>query len=118
MLISRKLLLYSLMFDLSNPLCVLFFIQALFKSDNCPKIGYCEFVHNSTWYVNFESEKNAQKAYQYLREEVKTFKVCAHNVSFRVTMKFKTLVVVIRVSLLWQGSRQSPCLESRGQPHL
>lgn len=50
-------------------------VQALFKSENCPPVGNCEYVHNETWYVTFESEENALKAYEYIKEEVKTFKV-------------------------------------------
>lgn len=49
--------------------------QAMFKSDECPKLVSCEFVHNSSWYVTFESDEDAQKAYWYLRGVVKTFKV-------------------------------------------
>ncbi|XP_047483164.1 uncharacterized protein LOC125035076 isoform X3 [Penaeus chinensis] len=49
-------------------------IEAMFKSDECPKVVSCEFVHNSSWYVTFESDEDAQKAYWYLRGVVKTFK--------------------------------------------
>ena len=35
----------------------------------------CESAINNAWYVTFDSSEDAQKAYQYLREEVKTFKV-------------------------------------------
>ena len=48
-------------------------IENLFKSDNCPKFVHCEFAHNNSWYVTFESDEDAQRAFQYLREEVKEF---------------------------------------------
>ncbi|XP_045598119.1 mucin-5AC isoform X5 [Procambarus clarkii] len=49
-------------------------IESMFKSDECPKVVSCEFVHNSSWYVTFESDEDAQKAYWFLRGVVKTFK--------------------------------------------
>ncbi|XP_071522733.1 uncharacterized protein Larp4B isoform X4 [Panulirus ornatus] len=49
-------------------------IESMFKSEECPKMVSCEFVHNSSWYVTFESDEDAQKAYWYLRGVVKTFK--------------------------------------------
>ena len=54
--------------------CITYF-QKLFDSQNCPKIVSCESAINNAWYVTFDSSEDAQKAYQYLREEVKTFKV-------------------------------------------
>lgn len=51
-------------------------VKNLFLSDNCPKFITCEFAHNSNWYVTFESDDDAQRAYTYLREEVQTFQVC------------------------------------------
>ncbi|KAL1430952.1 hypothetical protein MTO96_014377 [Rhipicephalus appendiculatus] len=49
-------------------------IEALFKaSDKCPQFMSCEFAHNSSWYVTFESDEDAQQAYRYLREEVRSF---------------------------------------------
>lgn len=48
-------------------------VKALFASDNCPKFVSCEFAGNNSWYVTFESDEDAQRAYKYLREEVKEF---------------------------------------------
>ena len=48
-------------------------IEQLFSGRDCPKFVSSEFVYNGTWYVTFESDEEAQKAYRYLREEVRTF---------------------------------------------
>ncbi|XP_061432599.1 uncharacterized protein LOC133358340 isoform X2 [Lethenteron reissneri] len=48
-------------------------IEALFNGEHCPGyVGY-EFAHNDSWYITFDSEADAQRAYKYLREEVKVF---------------------------------------------
>lgn len=47
--------------------------QNLFSGENCPRLISCEFAHNSSWYVTFESDEDAQRAYRYLREEVREF---------------------------------------------
>lgn len=48
-------------------------VAALFTSKNCPQFVSCEFAHNNNWYVTFDSDSDAQAAYQYLRQEVQTF---------------------------------------------
>ncbi|XP_019761782.1 la-related protein 4B isoform X3 [Dendroctonus ponderosae] len=48
-------------------------VKNLFSGENCPKLISCEFAHNSSWYVTFESDDDAQKAYRFLREEVRLF---------------------------------------------
>ncbi|XP_054905647.1 la-related protein 4 isoform X3 [Poeciliopsis prolifica] len=48
-------------------------VESLFKNENCPKVISVEFAHNNNWYVTFQSDTDAQQAYKYLREEVKTF---------------------------------------------
>ncbi|XP_077409189.1 la ribonucleoprotein 4Aa isoform X2 [Vanacampus margaritifer] len=48
-------------------------VESLFNNDNCPKVISVEFAHNNNWYITFQSDTDAQQAYEYLREEVKTF---------------------------------------------
>ncbi|XP_077459674.1 la-related protein 4 isoform X2 [Stigmatopora argus] len=48
-------------------------VKALFQSEQCPTVLSAEFAHNSNWYITFQSDMDALKAYRYLREEVKVF---------------------------------------------
>ncbi|KAJ8866018.1 hypothetical protein PR048_033542 [Dryococelus australis] len=48
-------------------------VKALFSGEGCPKLISCEFAHNNSWYVTFESDEDAQRAYRFLREEVREF---------------------------------------------
>ncbi|XP_028393125.1 la-related protein 4-like [Dendronephthya gigantea] len=49
-------------------------VEELFSGEGCPKYISCEPANNNYWYIHFESEDCAQKAYRYLREDIKTFK--------------------------------------------
>ncbi|XP_069700264.1 la-related protein 4 isoform X2 [Periplaneta americana] len=48
-------------------------VKALFSGEGCPRLISCEFAHNNSWYVTFESDEDAQRAYRFLREEVREF---------------------------------------------
>uniref|UniRef100_A0A8B9L8C1 La ribonucleoprotein 4 n=1 Tax=Astyanax mexicanus TaxID=7994 RepID=A0A8B9L8C1_ASTMX len=48
-------------------------VESLFKNEKCPQAISVEFAHNNNWYITFQSDTDAQQAYKYLREEVKTF---------------------------------------------
>merc|ERR1719192_2568325 len=49
-------------------------VRNLFAGPSCPKIVSCENALNNSWYITFNSDEDAQKAYRYLREEVREFK--------------------------------------------
>lgn len=48
-------------------------VKGLFSGKGCPRLISCEFAHNNSWYVTFESDEDAQRAYRFLREEVREF---------------------------------------------
>uniref|UniRef100_A0A1B6DNY4 HTH La-type RNA-binding domain-containing protein n=1 Tax=Clastoptera arizonana TaxID=38151 RepID=A0A1B6DNY4_9HEMI len=48
-------------------------VKALFSGKGCPRLISCEFAHNNSWYVTFENDEDAQRAYRFLREEVREF---------------------------------------------
>nr|CAD7570427.1 unnamed protein product [Timema californicum] len=48
-------------------------VKGLFSGEGCPRLISCEFAHNNSWYVTFESDEDAQRAYRFLREEVREF---------------------------------------------
>ena len=50
-------------------------VRAIFSDETLPKILSCEFAHNNVWYLTFESDDDAQRAYHYVRDHVKEYKV-------------------------------------------
>ena len=59
-------------------------VRAIFADESLPKILSCEFAHNNVWYITFESDDDAQRAYHYVRDHVKEYKVILskHKISF------------------------------------
>ena len=53
-------------------------VRAIFSDETLPKILSCEFAHNNVWYLTFESDDDAQRAYHYVRDHVKEFKVTGY----------------------------------------
>jgi len=60
-------------------------VQNLFAGVNCPKIISCEAALNNSWYITFDSDDDAQRAYRYLREEIREFK--GHPIMARIKAK-------------------------------
>jgi len=60
-------------------------MQNLFSGLSCPRIVSCEFSLNNSWYVTFDTDEDAQRAYRYLREEIREFK--GHPIMARIKAK-------------------------------
>merc|ERR1719186_866709 len=60
-------------------------VSNLFSGPTCPKMVSCEFAHNNSWYVTFDSDEDAQNAYKFLRETVREFK--GHPIMARIKAK-------------------------------
>jgi hypothetical protein len=68
-------------------------LQALFSGEGCPRLISCEFAHNNSWYVTFESDEDAQRAYRFLREEVREFQVKSDlTLSYITTLYFLNIL--------------------------
>ena len=42
-------------------------VKNLFDSKNCPKFSTCEFAHNNSWYVSFDTETDAREVMKRIR---------------------------------------------------
>ncbi|CAG2100269.1 unnamed protein product [Medioppia subpectinata] len=62
-------------------------IENLFSGQNCPKFVNCEFAHNQSWYVTFETDEDAQRAYRYIREDVKVLPTTGKPIMARIKAK-------------------------------
>ncbi|XP_063986197.1 la-related protein Larp4B isoform X2 [Diachasmimorpha longicaudata] len=86
-------------------------VKNLFSGEGCPRLISCEFAHNSSWYVTFESDEDAQKAYRFLREEVKEFQgkpIMARIKAKPMTNRLPIPAAVPGVSGIKNGYRTPP----------
>ncbi|CAG9855931.1 unnamed protein product [Phyllotreta striolata] len=81
-------------------------VKNLFSGENCPKFISCEFAHNSSWYVTFESDEDAQRAYRYLREEVREFE--GKPIMARIKAKPMNRLPLPPVTAVKNGFRATP----------
>lgn len=85
---------------------ILFSLQKLFAGENCPRFISCEFAHNNSWYVTFESDEDAQRAYRYLREEVREFQ--GKPIMARIKAKPMNRLPIPSVAAVKNGYRATP----------
>ncbi|KAI5621017.1 la-related protein 4 isoform X4 [Silurus asotus] len=84
-------------------------VEALFKSEKCPRVISVEFAHNNNWYITFQSDTDAQQAYRYLREEVKMFQEKPIMARIKAINTFFAKSGYVSVdSAAYAGSAQSP----------
>jgi len=76
-------------------------MQNLFSGISCPRIVSCEFSLNNSWYVTFDTDEDAQRAYRYLREEIREFK--GHPIMARIKAK-----PMNRSSTTWRDGGSKP----------
>nr|XP_022918051.1 la-related protein 4 isoform X1 [Onthophagus taurus] len=81
-------------------------VKELFSGENCPRLISCEFAHNNSWYVTFESDEDAQRAYKYLREEVREFQ--GKPIMARIKAKPMNRLPMPPVAPLKNGFRLTP----------
>ncbi|KAK9746482.1 La domain [Popillia japonica] len=81
-------------------------VKDLFSGENCPRFISCEFAHNSSWYVTFESDEDAQRAYKYLREEVCEFQ--GKPIMARIKAKPMNRLPIPAVAPIKNGFRLTP----------
>lgn len=78
----------------------------MFSGENCPRLISCEFAHNNSWYVTFESDEDAQRAYRFLREEVREFQ--GRPIMARIKAKPMNRLPMPPVSGVKNGFRNTP----------
>ncbi|XP_072397103.1 uncharacterized protein Larp4B isoform X3 [Diabrotica undecimpunctata] len=81
-------------------------VKNLFAGENCPRFISCEFAHNTSWYVTFESDEDAQRAYRYLREEVREFQ--GRPIMARIKAKPMNRLPIPPVTGVKNGFRATP----------